>query len=93
MGQHRTKLHKNKKQIDNIIITDVLVKDEYENLLKKKKGKYITIEYDDVTDYNNRSNVIKVFTEELNKMLKSLNINDKDDIINSNIPGYSQAEF
>lgn len=23
----------------------------------------------------------------------TVNINDKDDIINSNIPGYSQAEF
>jgi len=70
-----------KIKIDDITVTDVLVKDEYENILRKKKGRYITIEYEDVTDYNNRNKVIKVFGDELKKILKSLNISDNDECL------------
>jgi len=70
-----------KKKIDDISVTDVLVKDEYENILRKKKGRYITIEYEDVTDYNNRNKVIKVFSDELKEILNSLNINENDECL------------
>lgn len=70
-----------RKKIDDITVTDVLVKDEYENILRKKKGRYITIEYEDVTDYNNRNKVIKVFSNELKEIINSLNINENDECL------------
>ena len=42
----------NIKKIDNITITSVEL-DEI-NELNKKKGKYITLEFDDITDNKNR---------------------------------------
>jgi len=60
--RHKTKI------IDNIIVTDVeLSKD---NVLNKKQGKYITLEFEDVTDKNNKEKVIKVLTPILKKILK-----------------------
>ena len=63
-----------KKNIDDITITDVLVKEEYESKLNKKRGRYITIEFNDVTDFNNREKVIKVLNDELSNLLKDSNI-------------------
>ena len=40
------------------------------NALNKKKGKYITLEFDDVTDTNNREKVINILTTILKKILK-----------------------
>ena len=40
------------------------------NALNKKKGKYITLEFEDVTDFNNREKIIKTLTLVLTKMLK-----------------------
>ncbi len=65
-----------KDMIGNILVTSVLVKEEYETKLNKKRGRYTTIEFDDVTDFNNRNKVIKVFSTYLKKLLKELNIND-----------------
>ncbi len=70
-----------KKKIDDITVTDVLVKDEYENLLRKKKGRYITIEYEDITDFNNRNKVIEIFSNELKEIINSLNINENDECL------------
>ncbi|MBR6689975.1 MAG: GPR endopeptidase [Bacilli bacterium] len=54
--------------IDNITITNVEL--EEKNALNKKKGKYITLEFEDVTDIDNREKVINVLTKELRKILK-----------------------
>lgn len=54
--------------IDNIRITNVTLLKE--NELGKKKGKYITLEFDDVTDKDNEAKVIKVLTTILRKTLK-----------------------
>lgn len=76
INDENIKIEKNK--IDNILITSVEVKEEYEKKLNKKKGKYITIEFDDVTDYKNRNKVIEVFSSSLKKLLLDLNIKDSD---------------
>ena len=70
-----------KRKLDDIRITNVEVKKEYENRLNKKKGKYITIEFDDVTDYENRKKVIKVFCEELKILLEKLNLSENDECL------------
>ena len=58
----------NTEVVGNIKVTNVIL-DEV-NALNKKKGEYITLEFEDVTDYNNRENVIKVLTKILRKILK-----------------------
>ena len=48
--KHKTEI------IDNIKVTNVEL--DSINALNKKKGKYITLEFDDVTDTNNREKVV-----------------------------------
>lgn len=63
---------------DNIKVTNIDVDDNKSNLLNKKKGKYITIEFDDVTDYNSNKKVEEVLIKELTNMINSLNIKEDD---------------
>ena len=56
------------KEIDNIKVTEVIL--EEKNELAKKKGNYITLEFDDITDSDNANKVMKVLTTELSKILK-----------------------
>ncbi len=62
---------------DNIKITKVLVDDKISKLINKKKGNYITIEFEDVTDTTNYEKVKKVFIKELKESLSILNIDKK----------------
>lgn len=54
--------------INGITVTNVEL--ENNNILNKKKGKYITLEFEDVTDVENRKSVIDTLTLVLKKMLK-----------------------
>jgi spore protease len=63
-------------EVDNIKITTVDVLEEGIKNINKKKGRYITIEFDDITDFDNKEKVKKIFTKELKKLLKHLNIDD-----------------
>lgn len=68
-------LEKLKEEKENgIKVFTVDVTKENQDKFNKKCGKYITISFDDVTDYNNSINVEKVFTSELKKMIESHNI-------------------
>lgn len=58
----------NTEIIDNIKVTTVKLDEE--NDLNKKKGEYITLEFEDVTDYENREKVTDVLTDILRKILK-----------------------
>ena len=62
---------------NNIKVTKVDVDEDSSSLLNKKKGKYITIEFNDVTDRGNRNKVKEIFINELRSMIDSLNL-DKD---------------
>ena len=64
--------------IDNIKITDVYIDSEGSKKINKKIGNYITIEYTDITDYNNSKKVEKIFSRELKKMLENNNIKKED---------------
>ncbi len=56
------------KKIKDINVTEVLL--EENNALGKKRGKYITLEFDDITDSDNADKVSLVLQEVLNDMLK-----------------------
>lgn len=62
----------------NIKVTKVIVDSDTSTLINKKEGTYITIEFDDVTDTDNRSKVEEVFISELKELLQELNTKDKD---------------
>lgn len=63
---------------NNIKVTNIDVDDNKSKLLNKKKGKYITIEFDDVTDFNRNKKVEEVLISELTNMINSLNIKEDD---------------
>ena len=62
---------------EGIRVTKVVVDKKSSILLNKKEGKYITIEFDDVTDSTNRDKVKEIFTDELKRVMDSLKL-DKD---------------
>ncbi|MDO4963168.1 MAG: GPR endopeptidase [bacterium] len=64
----------NTKTIEGIKITDVNL--EENNELKRKKGRYITLEFDDATDSNNEKSI----TNALTSILKSMINTKKDDL-------------
>lgn len=64
---------------DGIKITEIKLTEEEANKIGKKKGNYITIEFDDITDYENRKKIKTIFIEELKKILKKQKIK-KDDM-------------
>lgn len=53
---------------DNITITEVNLDDN--NDLGRKKGKYITVEFEDITDTENSENVKNILIDELRKIMK-----------------------
>lgn len=66
---------------DGIKVTKVNVDEDNSKVLNKKSGSYVTIEFDDVTDSDNRDKVEDIFTKELKEMLSILNISETDDAL------------
>ena len=64
-------LHREKDQ--DIEIVDIVIKDE-DNEFKKKKGKYTTVQFSDVTDKENQKRVEEIVTRYLKAMLAYLHI-------------------
>lgn len=62
------------KEINGIKITDVTVDEQGSKTINKKPGNYITIEFEDVTDYENGKKVEQVFSSQLQYMLSKMNI-------------------
>ena len=65
-----------KYTFNDIKITSVYL--EENNSLKKAEGKYITIEFNDITDSSNRKKVEQVLQEEIKKLFKELAIKKED---------------
>lgn len=67
----KTKLKGVKSKVEiqnNVKITEVILDDE--NDLGKKKGKYITLEFEDITDRDNNDKVKEILITNLKKILK-----------------------
>ena len=61
---------------EGIKVTKVDVDRDNSSLLNKKEGKYITIEFNDVTDSSNRERVKDIFAGELKGMIDSLKLKE-----------------
>lgn len=73
-----------KKHIENykdIKIYNINIDEKESKLINKKKGNYITIEFNDITDHDNLENVKYVFQQQLQKLMKKLNIKDDDSVL------------
>ena len=73
-----------KKHIENykdIKIYNIDIDEKESKLINKKKGNYITIEFNDITDHDNLENVKHVFQQQLQKLMKKLNIKDDDSVL------------
>ena len=65
----------NTKTINDIEILEVVITKD-DNKLNKKKGKYITISYQDITDKVNKKHLEEVLVTEIKSMLNTLNIKE-----------------
>lgn len=59
---------------DGVRVTKVEIDEKISKLINKKVGNYITIEFDDVTDTENKKKVEAVFVEELKSLLDKIGI-------------------
>lgn len=59
-----------KKKFDDINVTTVIVSKKGSKLLNKKPGKYITIEFSDITDETNQQKVSNILVKEMKKIIK-----------------------
>ncbi len=69
------------KKVDNygkVSVTKIDIDRKNGELLSKKEGKYVTIEFDDVTDTSNKNKVTEVFSEELREIMDSIGIKEED---------------
>lgn len=71
-------IEKSIKNVDDVKVTTVKVNETGSKKINKKVGKYITVEFVDVTDSNNRKKVLDVFSAELKNLLNDCQIK-KDD--------------
>lgn len=70
-----------KKNYGDIRVERVIVKDDDEKILNKKRGIYSTIYFKDVTDVSNRKNLTSVLVKEINGILNKKKLNDKPVLI------------
>ena len=61
---------------DNVGITTVNVEKDVSKQIGKKEGVYVTINFDDITDFESREKVGRMLQNEIEKMLKRLNIKE-----------------
>ncbi len=66
---------------DNIKVTDIDLNSENAKKINKKEGHYITIEFEDITDYDNKEKVKDVLVTELSKLIKPISLNDNSLIL------------
>ena len=63
---------------NDIQVTQVTLDEKSAHMIDKKVGDYITIEFQDITDFHNRENVKTIVTKELQSLLKKANVKKED---------------
>ena len=66
------------EEFGSIKVTNVYIDTKGEVLTQKKEGNYITIEFDDVTDFHNRKELIHCVGLKLKQLLKASGIKESD---------------
>lgn len=74
-------IEKTENIIDDIKITKLIVTNEIKKIINKKNGIYITIEFDDVTDFHKRESLSKIVTTELKKLLNEKGIKEEHECL------------
>ncbi len=67
------------EKVGNNKITTINLDEASAKKISKKPGTYITVEFEDITDYETRGEVITILTKQIKKILKQTNIK-KDDL-------------
>ena len=62
------------RKFGDIKVTDITLDSAKGKEIGKKAGKYITIEFPDITDYENGEKIKTVFSEELKSLLKAIKV-------------------
>lgn len=71
-------IEKSIRNVENIRVTTVKVNEIGSKKINKKVGKYVTVEFIDVTDSDNRKKVLDIFSKELKKLLNDCQIKEDD---------------
>ena len=66
---------------DNLSISYIEVTKELSTLLKKKEGIYVTLEFQDITNHEDKVEIEKCLSNEIKKILKEMNLKDSDDCL------------
>ncbi len=66
------------KEEGNIKVTSITLNEEKGKSINKKAGIYTTIEFPDITDYDNSEKIKTIFKKELQNLLKKENIKEKN---------------
>ncbi len=74
----KTKIQKKSYEQDHIKVTTIQLDEKNATSIGKKPGNYITIEFQDISDYQNRENVKKVVVKQLQELLQICNIKEQD---------------
>ena len=64
------------KRIDNIVVEKIIIKKNEEKIIGKKKGIYVTISFEDVTNFEDREKLGKILEQEIKKLFKTKKISD-----------------
>lgn len=67
--------------IEDIKVTNVIVEEEGSKKINKKKGNYITIEFEDITDFNNKEKVKRIFSQKLNELIATIKLSVDSNIL------------
>ena len=65
------------KVVNGVKVTSIVLSDDDAKRILKKSGSYVTIEFDDITDYDKGEKIKTVFEDELKKFLKAVQISDE----------------
>lgn len=63
---------------EKVKITSIDLNEKDARKIGKKEGTYVTIEFNDITDYDNQEKVKTIFVKELKKMIERQNIKEDD---------------
>lgn len=70
----RKKVESKIEEIDGITVTDVVIRDDGGKEIGKKDGRYITVEFEDITDHDNRKKVESIVVEQLKKLISDIHM-------------------
>lgn len=77
----KSNISKEEESVNNVKIERINLNKKNAKLLNKSAGKYISIRFDDVTDFENRQNLIDILTNELKSILLSKKLIGKDCLV------------